>query len=265
MMRTAAAQQAGPAPGGAVRSTLTLVYGLCCYFGFVLASLYAVAFLADTAIARTVDHGGPPAPAAVAVGVDVLLLLLFAVQHSVMARPGFKRRWTRLVPRHLERATFVFAASACLALLFWQWRPLPTVVWDVTAPAGRMTIWGLFVVGWVWVFASTFAIDHLGMFGLRQIARHLRGLAEAGSTFALPLPYRLVRHPMMAGFFVAFLAAPTMTVGHLLFAGAACGYILLGVRLEERDLAAELPQYREYAATTPRFVPAPRGLAARRT
>ena len=257
------AEESGPARD-AVRGVLTAAYGLCCYLAFVLVSLYGVAFLADTGVARTVDRGGPQVPTAAAVGVDALLLLAFALQHSVMARPAFKRHCRTLVPAHLERATFVLAASTGLALLFWQWRPLSAVVWDVPVPAARTTIWVLYALGWWWVFASTFAIDHFDMFGLRQIVRHLRGLPAAGPTFALPLPYRLVRHPMMVGFFVAFLAAPTMTAGHLLFAGAAVGYILVGVRLEERDLAAELPPYREYASTTPRFLPAPRRFAIRR-
>jgi protein-S-isoprenylcysteine O-methyltransferase Ste14 len=172
-----------------------------------------------------------------------------------MARPAFKRRWTTLVPRHVERSTYVLVASAALALAFWQWRPIPTVVWDVSSPGAGVLLWMLYVVGWMWVLAMSFAIDHLDLFGLRQVTSHLRGLADRAPSFALPLPHRLVRHPMMLGFFPAFLATPSMTVGHLLFAALGCGYVLVGVRLEERDLDRELPEYAAYAAATPRFIP----------
>jgi protein-S-isoprenylcysteine O-methyltransferase Ste14 len=172
-----------------------------------------------------------------------------------MARPAFKRRWTTWVPRHVERSTYVLASTLALALVFWQWRPNPTVVWDVPMPALRAVLWTVCVAGWLWVLVMSFAIDHLDMFGLRQVTRHLRGAHEAAPGFRQPLAYRLVRHPMMLGFFVAFLATPTMTVGHLLFAVLGSGYILVGIRLEERDLTVELPEYAAYAAVTPRLVP----------
>jgi protein-S-isoprenylcysteine O-methyltransferase Ste14 len=187
--------------------------------------------------------------------IDALLLTLFAGQHSVMARAAFKRRWTRLVPRHAERSAYVLAASAVLALTFWQWRPIPAEVWDVHAAAPRAVLWALFGLGWVLVVGMTFAIDHLDLVGLRQVWRHRRGQGAATPEFKLPLPYRLVRHPMMTGFFLALLATPVMTRGHLLFALLSCGYIVVAVRLEERDLTAALPEYRDYAADTPRFVP----------
>ena len=230
-------------------------YAIACYLLFLAAFGYGVAFLADVAVPRTIDHGGPLVGAGVAAVVDAVLPGVFAVQHSVMARPAFKQRWTRLVPRHVERSTYVLMSSAALGLVFWQWRPIPTVVWDVSTPAARAVIWVVYGVGWLWVLAMSGAIDHLGMFGLRQVTRHARGRSEWRPSFGLPLPYRLTRHPMMIGFFVAFLATPTMTVGHLLFAALGCGYILVGVRLEEHDLAAELPEYAAYAVTTPRFVP----------
>ena len=241
-----------------VGSVVALGYGGACYVAFLATFLYAVAFLADVVVPRTVDHGGPLVGTTSAAVVDTLLLGVFAVSHSVMARPAFKRRWTALVPPHVERSTYVLVASASLALAYWQWRPLPAVVWDVSTPAARVALWTLFVLGWVWVLAMSCAIDHLDLFGLRQVARHLRGLGDRPSSFAVPLPHRLVRHPMMLGFFPAFLAAPTMTVGHLLFAALGCGYVLVGVRLEERDLTRELPEYAAYAAATPRFVPSPR-------
>jgi methanethiol S-methyltransferase len=240
---------------------LAVGYGVACYLSFLAAFGYGVAFLADVVVPRTVDSGGPHSGWLVAAVVDGALLGVFAVQHSVMARRGFKERWTRLVPRHVERSTYVVASSAALALVFWQWRPIPAVVWHVSSPVTTALICVLYGLGWLWALAMSGAIDHLGMFGLRQVSRHLRGLPDGPPSFAVPLPYRLARHPMMLGFFVAFLATPTMTVGHLLFAVLGCGYILVGVRLEERDLTAELPEYAAYAARTPRFVPrtVPRG------
>ena len=237
------------------KAVLAVGYALIGYLAFLAVFGYAVAFLADVAVPRTVDHGGPAPGAVVAAVVDVALVALFAVQHSVMARPAFKRRWTTVVPAYLERSTYVLVASAALALVCWQWRPIPEVVWDVSNPGARALVWVTCGAGWLWVVAMTFAIDHLDLVGVRQVAGHLRGLAERAPTFALPLPHRLVRHPMMLGFFPAFLAAPTMTVGHLLFAGLLCAYILVGVRFEERDLTRELPPYAAYAAVTPRFVP----------
>jgi len=232
-----------------------LGYAIACYLLFLAAFGYGIAFLADVAVPRTIDHGGPQVASGIAAVVDAALLGVFAVQHSVMARPAFKQRWTRLVPRHVERSTYVLLSSAVLGLVFWQWRPIPTVVWDVSAPAAQAVIWVVYGLGWLWVLAMSGAIDHLGMFGLRQVTRHVRGGSEWRPSFGIPLPYRVTRHPMMIGFFVAFLATPTMTVGHLLFAALGCGYILVGVRLEEHDLDAELPEYAAYAAATPRFVP----------
>jgi methanethiol S-methyltransferase len=238
-----------------VGAVVSVGFAIGCYVAFVAVFLYAIAFLADVGVPRTVDRGGDQSGTTAALMVDAVLLAVFAVQHSAMARPAFKRGWTTLVPRHVERSTYVLASTAALVLVFWQWRPIPAVVWDVSASPARALLWTLFAVGWVWVLAMTFAIDHFDMFGLRQVARRLRGLAETNPVFALPLPHRLVRHPMMLGFFPAFLATPTMTVGHLLFAALGCTYILVGVRLEERDLNASLPEYAAYAAVTPRFVP----------
>lgn len=243
-------------------SVLAGTYAGACYLAFMVVFGWSVAFLANAHLGRTIDHG-PATGRATAAVIDAVLLAVFAAQHSVMARPGFKRRWTTLVPRHVERSTYVLASSAAMALLFWQWRPIPNVVWDVHQPAVRVVLWTLYGIGWVWVLAMSYAIDHLDLVGLRQVISHLRGLADRAPSFALPLPHRLVRHPMMLGFFVAFFATPTMTAGHLLFAILGAGYILVGVRLEERDLTEMLPEYAAYAAVTPRFVPAitprPRG------
>jgi methanethiol S-methyltransferase len=246
-------------------SVLAFAYSVACYAAFLAVFVYTVAFLADAVVPRTVDKGGPHAGAVAAASIDVVLLGVFAVQHSVMARPAFKRRWTMLVPTHVERSTYVLASTAAMALLLWQWRPIPAVVWDVSAPTARAVLWLVYAAGWVWALSMTYAIDHLDLFGLRQVARHLRGFATSTPSFAVPFPYRLVRHPMMIGFMVAFLATPTMTVGHLLFAGLGCAYILVGVRLEERDLSATLPAYDEYARTTPRLIPRPTRLSGART
>jgi len=236
-------------------SLLAVAYAVVCYLLFLAVFGYAVAFLTGTVVPRDVDRGGHVTGAMAAVGLDSLLLAVFAVQHSLMARPAFKRWWTTVVPRHVERSTYVLAASLSLALLFWQWRPVPAVVWDVPAPWARGLVWAAYGAGWAWVLAMSFAIDHVDLFGLSQVVRRLRGLADRAPAFASPLPYRLMRHPMMIGFFVAFFAAPTMTVGHLVFAGLGSAYIVGAVRLEERDLAADLPEYDAYAAATPRFVP----------
>lgn len=243
--------------GFRARAATSAVFAVVAYLAFLAVSLYAVAFVAGIAVPRTVDSGGPHAGTATAVAIDVLLLSLFAMQHSVMARPAFKRRWTQLVPHHAERSCYVFAASAVLALTFWQWRPIPAVLWHVHAAAGRAVLWAVFGFGWVLVVAMTFAIDHFDMVGLRQVSRYLRGRRQPAPAFQLPLPYRLVRHPMMTGFFLALLATPVMTAGHLLFALLSCGYIIVAVRLEERDLTEALPEYRDYAARTPRFLPRP--------
>jgi protein-S-isoprenylcysteine O-methyltransferase Ste14 len=243
-----------PSRAGAIAA---VGYALACYAGFVLVFLYAVGFLANAVVPLSVDRGGPSAPYAVAVLVDALLLGVFAVQHSVMARPAFKERWTRLVPRHVERSTYVLLSTLALALVCRQWRPIPQVVWEVSWPPARVAIWGVCAGGWLWALAMTYAIDHVGLFGLRQATRHLRGLEETDPGFVVPWPYRLVRHPMMVGFAVAFVATPRMTVGHLLFAVLGIAYICAGVRLEERDLSAALPEYDAYAATTPSLVPRP--------
>jgi methanethiol S-methyltransferase len=245
------------AAGARLRGIVSAAFAALAYLAFLAVFGYAVAFVAGTAVPRTVDSGGPHAGTPTAAAIDALLLALFAVQHSVMARPAFKRFWIRLVPPHVERSLYVLAASAVLALTFWQWRPIPAVVWHVHAAAARVAVWALLGLGWVLVVAMTFAIDHFDMVGLRQVRRHLNGQGQTAPAFQLPLPYRLVRHPMMTGFFLVFLATPVMTAGHLLFALLSCGYIVVAVRLEERDLTEALPEYRSYAAHTPRFLPRP--------
>ncbi|WP_156685675.1 methanethiol S-methyltransferase [Mycobacterium sp. Marseille-P9652] len=234
---------------------LTIGYGAAAYLLFLAAFLYLVAFLADSWVPRTVDHG-LPAPLGEALVVNVLLVGAFGVQHSVMARPAFKRWWTRFVPPSIERSTYVVIASAVLGLLYWQWRTMDAVVWDVRQPAGRAVVWALFWLGWGIALASTFMVSHFDLFGLRQVYLAWRGKPYSHIGFHARLLYRLVRHPLMLGFLVAFWAAPTMTAGHLVFTLGMTAYILIAVQIEERDLVAVLGDaYRQYRRDVPMLVP----------
>ena len=241
---------------------LTISYGAASYLLGLAAFLYAICFVGSIVVPRTIDHG-VAAPFAQALLVNVLLLAVFGAQHSVMARPAFKRWWTRMLPQSVERSTYVLATGLVLALLFWQWRTMPAVIWAVTWPAGRLGLQLLFWLGWVIVLASTFMINHFDLFGLRQVYLAWRGRPYTGLEFRSPLLYRLVRHPLMFGFLVAFWATPRMTVGHLLFALGMTGYILLAVRWEERDLIAALgARYRDYRHRVPMLFPWPRARRA---
>ena len=239
---------------GAIASPL---YALAAYAVFFGTFLYTVAFVGGLPVPKTIDSGaaGPLLPA---VAIDLLLLAVFAVQHSVMARPAFKRWWTRFVPHSIERATYVLLASLALALLCWQWQPIPAPVWTVTNPAAAAAIQAVFWIGWATVLVSTCLIDHLELFGLRQAFARLRSRALPAPEFRTPLLYKLVRHPIYLGFVLAIWATPSMTAGHLLFAVATAGYILIGIRLEERDLIAAFgDQYSLYRAQVPMLVPRP--------
>lgn len=234
---------------------LTIGYGAVCYVVFLASFLYSIGFVGGFVVPRSVDEG-IDASVAEALVVDVVLLGLFAAQHSVMARPAFKQWWTRLVPKPIERSTYVLLSSLALILLFWQWRTLPAIVWDVTWVPGRIVLWTLFAVGWVIVLLSTFMISHFDLFGLRQVYLAWRRQPYRDVEFRATLLYRVVRHPLMLGFIVAFWSAPTMTAGHLLFAAATTGYILIAIQFEERDLAAALgAQYRDYRGRVPMLVP----------
>jgi protein-S-isoprenylcysteine O-methyltransferase Ste14 len=204
-------------------------------------------------------------PIAEAIVVNLLVLTVFALQHSVMARPAFKRWWTRIVPQPVERTTYVLLASAALLLLYWQWRPIPAVAWSVSHPAGIVILQAVFWSGWALALASTFLISHFELFGLRQVWARLRGYELPKPVFRTPSLYKQVRHPLYLGFLLVFWAAPTMSVGHLLFAAASTGYILIGIFLEERDLMALFgEQYRRYRQEVPMLIPLFKALEQRR-
>jgi protein-S-isoprenylcysteine O-methyltransferase Ste14 len=235
---------------------IILVYAAAVYLFFLAVLGYAVGFFAGFGVPKGIDQG-PRAAVPVAVAIDLLLLLLFAVQHTVMARPWFKRRWTRIVPEPAERATFVLAASLVLALLFWQWRPVRPIVWNLPGP-GAGALWAAYAVGWAVAISSTFLISHSDLFGLRQAWLHARHVRYSPPPFTERGLYRRIRHPLMAGFVVIFWAAPVMTAGHVLFAAAATGYILAGIAFEEHDLIQSLGgTYAAYRARVPALIPRP--------
>lgn len=244
-----------PAHNQLMKRYLTVGYGAAAYLLFLAVFLYLVAFLGNFWVPRTVDHG-LSAPIGQAVLVNMALLGLFGLQHSVMARPGFKARWTRLVPPSIERSTYVMLSNVVLVLLYWQWRTMSAVIWEVELPLGRLALWTLFWLGWAIALASTFMINHFDLFGLRQVYLAWHAKPYTDLAFHVRFFYRLVRHPLMLGFLIAFWAVPTMTAGHLLFSIAMTGYILVATRFEERDLVAALgDQYRDYRRQVPMLLP----------
>ena len=237
------------------KRTLFLQYGVLCYAIFLATFLYAVGFIGNFGVPRTLD-GPLQGPLSVAVAIDLGLLALFAVQHSVMARKWFKERWTRIVPRPLERSTYVLFSSLALLLLFWQWRPLGGVVWSVEDPAARLVLYALFAFGWGLVLVATFLINHFDLFGLRQVWLYFRDKPYTALPFGTPGPYRLVRHPLYVGWFFAFWMTPTMSLAHLRFAVMTTAYILVAIQFEEHDLVREHGStYEEYRRRVPMLVP----------
>jgi protein-S-isoprenylcysteine O-methyltransferase Ste14 len=236
--------------------SLVVLYGGACYTAFLATFLYAIAFVAGFGVPKHIDNGAQT-PLWTALAIDIGLLALFAVQHSGMARPAFKRWWTRFVPPAIERSTFVLVSSAVLALLFWLWRPLPQVVWHVDAGLARGVLWGVSLFGWLLVLTSSFTINHFELFGLRQVWMHARGRVAKDEPFVIRAMYRIVRHPLMLGFLIAFWVTPTMTIGHLLFTAVVTGYIFVAVKfLEERDLVAmHGDTYRDYQRKVPMLLP----------
>lgn len=235
---------------------LFVVFGGVAYLIFFATFLYLIAFVGDfPVVPRTVDRG-PAAALEQALAVNIGLIALFGLQHTVMARQGFKRAWTSIVPKPIERSTYVLFASIVLVLMFWLWMPIPRVMWRVENPVAANIIWALFGLGWLIVLSSTFLINHFELFGLKQVYQNLRGAAPAAARFRQPFFYKLVRHPLYAGFIIAFWATPEMTAGHLLFAVGMTAYILIAIPYEERDLVDMLGNdYQSYRSRVGMLIP----------
>ncbi len=239
----------------AIGRAATAIYGAVAYTIFFATFCYAAGFLGNFLVPKSIDSG-TPGPLWASIAINVGLLGLFGVQHSVMARPGFKQVWTKIIPKPVERSTFVLATCVCLGLMYWFWQPLPQTIWSVQDPAGRGVMWAICAAGWMMVFLSTLMINHFDLFGLRQTLTHAMGKRYEPLGFRVNGFYKFVRHPIMVGFMIAFWATPDMTAGHLLFAVVCTGYILVALQFEERDLENHLgARYREYKRQVGGLVP----------
>jgi len=234
---------------------LTLLYGIICYVIFLITFLYAIGWVGNLYLPVTIDTE-PLILLGYAVLINIGLLTLFALQHSIMARPAFKRWWTQYVPTQVERSTYVLFSSIALIIMFIFWQPMGGVIWDVQHPVGRTILYSLFGIGWATVLISTFLIDHFDLFGLRQVWLYFRGREYTPLKFKTPAAYKFVRHPLYVGFFIAFWATPTMTAGHLFFAVITAAYVLVAIQFEERDLITALGEdYKEYRRNVPMLIP----------
>jgi methanethiol S-methyltransferase len=238
-----------------MKKMLSLFYGLVCYLAFFGTILYAIGFVGNLFVTKTIDSQ-PEMPLLTAILINASLLLLFALQHSIMARPAFKSWWIKIIPHHLERSTYVLLASLCLMLLMWQWQPIGGIIWSTQNETVQNILLVVYLLGWGIVFISTFLINHFDLFGLRQVWLYFMGKPYTQLPFRVPLFYRFVRHPLYLGFLIAFWSTPVMTVAHLLFALLTTGYILTAIQLEERDLMSGFGEkYSSYKRRVPMIVP----------
>jgi len=238
-----------------MKKILILLYGLIAYFAFLGTILYVIGFVGNMIVPKAID-GAPQVPLVQAILINASLLLLFALQHSIMARPFFKRRWAKIIPEPTERSTFVLLSSLCLMLLMWQWQPIGGIIWSVESQVAKTILLILYITGWAIAFISTFLIDHFDLFGLRQVWLYATGKKYEPLPFRVSLFYRFVRHPLHLGFLIAFWSTPVMTIAHLLFAVLTTGYILMAIKFEEKDLIAHFGErYLTYKNWVPKIIP----------